>query len=185
MGFIAVIDTETNWQDEVMSVGVAVADAEILEPVAFRYYILEPEIRIGGMYTGALHLVTEQDTIRCSRREAMKDLNAWLETMGAEKLFAYNARFDFAHLPELRRFVWYDIMRIAAYRQYNRCIPQDAPCCSTGRLKRHYGVEPITQLLTADPGYAETHNALFDAVDELRIMRLLQLPIAQYEHARI
>lgn len=47
-------------------------------------------------------------------------------------------------------------------------------------MKRHYGVESMLRLLSGDNACQETHNALFDAMDELEIMRL-----PDPEHSRI
>ena len=58
-------------------------------------------------------------------------------------------------------------MRLAAYRQHNPRIPATAELCSTGRLKRGYGVEDMLRLLSGNRGYRESHNALLDALDEL------------------
>ena len=96
-------------------------------------------------------------------------------------IFAYNACFDWNHLRELRHFDWYDIMRLAAYRQHNPKIPANADCCSTGRLKRGYGVEPILRLLSNNHTYHETHDALYDALDELEIIRLLNYDLTYYQ----
>lgn len=38
MGRFAVIDTETTWGDEVMSIGTVVADSETFEVIDQRYY---------------------------------------------------------------------------------------------------------------------------------------------------
>ena len=97
-----------------------------------------------------------------------------------EDIFAYNAHFDYNHLPELKDFIWRDIMRIAAYKQFNPSIPDDAECCSTGRLKSNYGVESMMQLLMGNERYFERHNAAFDAKDELLIMQMLGYPMEQY-----
>lgn len=172
MAMIAVIDTETNWHDQVMSIGTVIAREEDLCPVEQHYHVLLPEYEIGGMYDGALCL-DSPDTVLCSRTEALSFLRERLRIHGVQRLFAYNASFDRNHLPELRHFEWYDIMRIAAYRQTNPAIPATADCCSTGRLKRGYGVEPMLRLLSGKGSYQETHNALDDALDELQIMRLL------------
>ena len=86
--------------------------------------------------------------------------------------------------PLLRK-EFFDIMRIAAYRQFNKYIPANAPCCKTGRLKGGYGVEPIMHMLTGDNGYSESHNAVNDACDELKIVELLALPLDVYECARL
>ena len=182
MGNFAVIDTETNWENRVMSLGIVVA-GEDFSPVDKRYYILDPECRVGGMYDSVMDLARPDGV--CTRRKALKELRLWLLGLGVQKLFAYNARFDRNHLPELGDFCWFDIMRIAAYRQHNPAIPADALCCSTGRLKSRYGVEPITRMLSGDPGYRETHNALLDARDELAIMRMLGLSPEDYQCAGI
>lgn len=184
MKTFAVIDTETNWYNEVMSIGVAVADAYTYELIDSRYYILTPECLAGGMYSLALPLMHEE-VEPCSRADALGDLIDFLNENGVQSIFAYNAQFDYGHLGELADFMWFDIMKIAAYRQYNYKIPFAAECCKTGRLKRNYGVEPIIRMLSGDYSYCETHNALYDAIDELTIMKLLNLPFDTYNLAAI
>ena len=150
MDKFVVIDTETTWTDKVMSVGIVVADACDMRPVETKYYVLYPEYTFGGMYSYALgHKRAGKPTV-CSRQDAMQDI----------------ARI-------CSDFQWYDIMRLAAYVQYNPMIPHGAPLFSTGRLKSGYGVQSMLRILSGDNGYFETHNALLDALDELTIMRLL------------
>jgi hypothetical protein len=180
MGYFAVIDTETNWADQVMSIGVVVAHSVTFEAVEARYYILPREAEVGGMYYEALFLDTPVKPRTCTRKKALGELRAWLSGYEVRDIFAYNASFDRNHLPELREFVWHDIMRLAAYRQTNPKIPADAELCSTGRLKRGYGVEPMLRLLSGERGYHETHNAIWDALDELKIMKLLAYPLEKY-----
>ena len=100
-------------------------------------------------------------------------------------MFAYNAAFDYRHLPELSHLSWYDIMKVAAYRQHNPRIPHCAECYGTGRLKRGYGVESVYRMLSEDLEYCEMHNALTDAMDELIIMRMLNHELGKYALARI
>ena len=180
MRYFAVIDTETNWADQVMSIGTVIADADTFQPVAAKYHILPVFCEIGGMYYDALFLDTPVKPILCTRREAMNDLLRWFVQYDVTSIFAYNANFDRNHLPELKQLKWHDIMRLAAYRQHNSKIPRTADLCSTGRLKRGYGVEPMLQLLSGNCGYCETHNALYDAMDELEIMRLLEHSLEDY-----
>ena len=180
MGKFAVIDTETNWADQVMSIGCCIADADSFAPIEAKYFILPIECQIGGMYESTLFLETPVQPILCTRAEAISDLREWFGRHGVSMVFAYNACFDRNHLPELGDFDWHDIMRLAAYRQYNPKIPGYADCCSTGRLKRGYGVEPMLRLLSGNGTYSETHNAYFDAMEELQIMRLLGHPLACY-----
>lgn len=168
----AVIDTETNWADQVMSIGTVIAD-EHFQAVEARYHILTPEYTVGGMYYDVLEMDMPLPPIVCSRMEAMEELLLWFREQGVWDVYAYNAAFDKNHLPEFSRLRWHDIMRLAAYRQTNPKIPRGAECFSTGRLKRGYGVEAMLRLLSGKRGYCETHNALYDALDELEIMRLL------------
>lgn len=182
---IAVIDTETNWNDQVMSIGVVIADASTYEKVSDIYYIFNEESRVGGMFSDVLMKVKKGKIKKASRKEAMSEVIDFLNNNNVKKLFAYNASFDKSHLKELDGFSWYDIMRIAAYKQYNDKIPKDADCFKTGKLKRNYGVEPITRMLSGDDSYYEVHNALLDANDELNIMRLLGKDISTYDEAEL
>lgn len=180
MGRFAVIDTETNWADQVMSIGTVIADTDTFRPIDVKYHILPLECQIGGMYEATLYLETPVKPILCTRAEAVADLRGWFGRCGVRSIFAYNACFDRNHLPELRDYDWYDIMRLAAYRQHNPRIPANAECCSTGRLKRGYGVEPMLRLLSGNRNYRETHNACFDALEELEILRLLGHALKKY-----
>ena len=50
MGKFAVIDTETNWADQVMSIGTVIANSDTFQPMEMKYHILPKECRSGGMY---------------------------------------------------------------------------------------------------------------------------------------
>ncbi len=180
MGSFAVIDTETNWNDQVMSIGTVIADEDTFQLMDARYHILTPEYLIGGMYEDTLFADSKLQPIICSRKEMLDDLQSLFCGHQVRSLFAYNACFDRNHLPELRSYDWYDIMRLAAYKQYNHRIPECADCCATGRLKRGYGVEPMLRLLSGRTSYHETHNALYDAMDELEIIKLLGYRLTDY-----
>lgn len=181
MNNFAVLDCETTWADSVMSVGTVIADSETFEPIDKRYHILVPFKDHGGMYSHALYTDTVKPDIECSREQALNDLKSFLAAHGVGSIFAYNAAFDYRHLPELSRYNWFDIMKLAAYRQHNHKIPHYAECHSTGRLKRGYGVESIYRMLSGDRFYNESHNAVIDAIDELQIMRLLNHGLGSYE----
>ena len=181
---IAVIDTETNWHDQVMSLGVAVADATTFKCLGKRYYVFNPEYRVGGMYDSVMGKC-DTKPVTCSRSQALRDLDSFFAGEGVTQIYAYNGRFDLGHLPEMAKYEWFDIMRLAAYRQYNTAIPADAVCCKSGRLKSGYGVEPIMRMLSGNSRYYEVHNAVADACDELKIMELLGLPLREYECGKI
>ena len=136
----AVIDTETNFQDQVMSIGIVLADAHTFQPIVSRYYILPEEAAVSGMYSDALNLAEAEITKHCNRREATQEIVALLRQYGLPRIFAYNASFDKNHLYELASFTWCDIMWMSAYKQFNPSIPDDAEINKSGRLKRGYGV---------------------------------------------
>ena len=175
---LAVIDTETNWKDEVMSIGVLIARTKNFKRTDSRYYILPRAESVGGMYSGSMR-ITSHEILTKHRPDAIDDLKYLLNSNGVDDLFAYNASFDKRHLPELSDFCWHDIMKVAAYKQHNPHIPDHLPCCGTGRLKRGYGVERMLHILGVDD-YCETHNAVIDARDELKIMELLGYDIDFY-----
>ena len=180
----AVIDTETNWNNEAMSIDIVIADGGTKERIASKYYIITPEYRVGGMFSSELR-PSEKETRITDRKQALRELNQWMDSYQVQKLFAYNASFDKKHLPEYASYQWYDIMRLAAYQQYNKAIPASADCYKTGRLKRGYGVEDILKMLSRNNRYRETHNAVTDAEDELKIMKLLGYEISEYDIALI
>ncbi len=180
MGYFAVIDTETNWADQVMSIGTVIADDTSFAIIDSKYHILPLECQVGGMYYDTLFIPTPVEPIVCTRSEALNDLCGWFRAFAVTSVFAYNACFDRNHLPELKGYQWHDIMRLAAYRQHNPKIPANADLCSTGRLKRGYGVEAMLKLLAGSQSYQETHNAWWDAQEELKIMQLLGHPLQAY-----
>ncbi|MCR5419725.1 MAG: 3'-5' exoribonuclease [Lachnospiraceae bacterium] len=182
---IAVIDTETTWGDEVMSIGMVIADGTDFSPIELKYYVIDPVYKAGGLYSYEMFKYFKKKAQITTRAKALKELDGWLKNHGVKQVYAYNASFDKGHLKEFSSYEWYDIMRIAAYKQYNPFITEDADCCKTGRLKRAYGVEPMTRLISGNHRYLETHNALQDALDELDIMRMLGLPVNAYGVARL
>lgn len=178
--YFAVIDAETTWNDEVMSIGIVIADLVSFAPVDKKYYILTPECNFGGMYSYVMFVKGIKVDLKSSRLAVLKNLIDTLQAYHVKSIFAYNASFDYKHLPELQKYMWSDIMKLAAYKQYNKKIPETAECCGTGRLKRNYGVEPIMRMLSGKKTYREIHNAVCDAVDELEIMKLLGYSIDEY-----
>lgn len=181
----AVIDTETNYSNELMSIGIVVADSDTFEKIDEYYGIYDPAYKAYSMFGYVLRYKDVKIDKVASRNVISEDIVAFLEKHGVKKIFAYNAKFDYGHLRELQDYDWYDIMRLAAYKQYNSKITEDFDCCKTGRLKKHYGVEDIYRLLSGNYGYCEVHNALTDARDELEIMRYLGKSVEEYEVARV
>lgn len=181
----AVIDTETTWTNDVMSIGVVLGDDKTLKPVDGAYFLISPYYKQPAMYERQLFINNIEPTATGSRREIMKKLCDFLDGNGIERILAYNACFDKTHLPELGKYKWSDIMLFAGYKQYNHKIPECAECSKTGRLKKGYGVETIYRLLSSKCSYHETHNGYFDALDELKIVEMLGYPIEKYDEVLI
>lgn len=177
----AIIDTETNFNNEIMSIGLIIVNPNSMDILDKTYLIITPEYKIGGIFSDAL-LYGNQilDEILYSHKTAMQIITEQLKKYQVEDIFAYNASFDYNLLPELQVYKWFDIMKIAAYKQFNNKIPQNVECCKSGRIRKGYGVEPMMHLLT-NGDYHETHNALHDAIDELEIMKLIDQPIHTYK----
>ena len=53
---IAVIDTETNWKNVAMSVGIVIAEEGQYTALDNTYIIIEEAAKVGGMYSYALNL---------------------------------------------------------------------------------------------------------------------------------
>lgn len=174
----AVIDTETNWDNDVMSIGIVIAEDGQFEAIDSKYIIFDEAARIGGMYTYAM-LIKGQNPELLKKKKAIETIKDFLDSHGVRALFAYNASFDARCLSELNEYYWHDILKLAAYKQHNPSIPASAQCCRTGRLKSGYKVEDILCMFGEDD-YTELHNALTDAMDELRIMNYLKHSIKNY-----
>ncbi|MGN1062187.1 MAG: CFI-box-CTERM domain-containing protein, partial [Candidatus Scatosoma sp.] len=163
----AIIDTETNWDNRVMSIGVVIFDGDTFSSEAQKYYIITPEYKRGGIYQSALHIVTEEKV--CDRSTAVEEIKSLFQQYHIQCIFAYNAASDCILLPEFSGLKWYDVMKVAAYRQFNKTLPQDALYCTMGRLKSNYGLEALLRLQNG--AYQEKHNAMTDALDTLTLMR--------------
>ena len=181
----AVIDTETTWSDDVMSIGVVIADSQTLTVISAGYYLITPECNNGGMYSDRLHIKEADITFTGSRSAVLNKIRKQFQDNGVNRIMAYNANFDYNHLPELVDYTWCDIMKLASNKQYNSKIPSEIECYKNGRMKKGYGVENILRMLLGNPEYNETHNAFIDAIDELKIIQLLGVSINVYDNAKI
>lgn len=185
MNKFAVLDTETNWYDQVMSIGIVICNENTFDIIDKLYYIFTPEYLVGGMFSHVLLCDGVEVTKKDKRSVIMKEIVTYFDDNGVDKIFAYNASFDLYHLPELKKYKWYDILKIASYKKYNLFIDKDADCYTSGRVKFGCGVEAMYRMLTGKWGYYEVHNGLRDSIDELEIMKELGYPISFYEVASV
>ncbi|MCL1830017.1 MAG: hypothetical protein FWG21_01150 [Oscillospiraceae bacterium] len=178
---IAVLDIETTWYDDVMSIGIVIGDMNTFDYNDSRYFLIEPFIDHKAKYHDEIYLEGIVPDLTDTRENVIREIIDYLKSREVTMVFAYNASFDLAHLPELSHFEWYDIMAIAANKNHNSKIPHYYETYSTGRLKRRYSAEDIYRLLSGDKQYKESHNALLDTVDELKMMRMLGIKATDYK----
>ncbi|MHA0290599.1 hypothetical protein [Mesomycoplasma ovipneumoniae] len=182
---IVVIDVETNYENEVFSVGVVIADSTDFQWFDKAYWIIENNWKVGGMYARNIWVplpleFREEINVVKTRQEMIAQLIHFLKFYEVKNWFSYTT-FDFRHLPELHKsFEHNDISIFAKSKQFNKHIPLNAKLTKNGDLKRGWNAQDIYRLLTKDKCYIETHNALLDAMDELRIMELLDLDIETF-----
>ena len=88
MDYFAVIDTETNWNNEVMSIGVVIAEKDTFKKVDDLYFIFDPEYKIGGMFSMVLPVKgrTPKDLL-FTRKIAMEKFKEAFDASLWEELF--------------------------------------------------------------------------------------------------
>ncbi|MBO4680042.1 MAG: helix-turn-helix domain-containing protein, partial [Lachnospiraceae bacterium] len=182
---IAVIDTEINRRDEVMSIGIVIGDATTFEPLEEKYFIIEPEHAYGGDNSKFLRINEYVNVDNYSRKNAINTIKNLLKADNIRSIFAYNATSEYECLAELSSYNWYDIMQVAAFRQYNHAITDDDECHESGRLKRDFDVASMINRLSGDNTCTAARNAVYDARDELKVMKLLKRPIGDYRFTRV
>ncbi|MFR0860235.1 MAG: hypothetical protein ACLSIR_11335, partial [Christensenellales bacterium] len=105
MDYFAVIDTETNWNNEVMSIGVVIAEKDTFKKVDDLYFIFDPEYKIGGMFSMVLPVKGRAPKdILFTRKIAMEKFKEAFEKYGVKDLYGYNGSFDKNLLSELASY---------------------------------------------------------------------------------
>lgn len=181
--YFAVVDTEANFQNELMSVGMLIVQKKDLAVKEEYYAMITPACNKAAMYSSSLKYQSEVgehwNQLITNEKAAMRAILKVLQERHIRVVFAFSAGFDQKMLPVLHDFIWCDIMDIALYKQHNSRLPVKASFYGTGRLKRGGSVEGLLRMMD-NPRYQETHNALQDAKDELRIMELIGKPVEEY-----
>ena len=181
--YFAVVDTEANFQNELMSVGMLIVRKKDLAITEEYYAMITPACNKAAMFSSSLKYQPEAgehwNQLITNEKAAVQAVLKVLRDRQICAVFAFGAGFDRKMLPALHDFSWCDIMDIAVYKQYNPHLPVSAPFYGTGRLKRGGSVEGLLRMMDS-PRYQETHNALQDAKDELKLIQLIGRPIEQY-----
>ena len=184
----AVIDIETTYDNRLLSVGVIISNDMDFEPKSMYYYILNEGVPApyGDVVRHPrLKNYPEIKTQILSEEKFHKEIIEIMEGYQINRVLAYNAGFDRARLPSLQGKDWSDIISKSAYKQSNPTLTEDMDFFKTGKLRKGYGVEPIYRLLSGKHNYMETHNAILDCIDELKIVQLLGYKISEYTTMKI
>ncbi len=202
---VAVIDVETTWRNEVMSIGAVIVDTQdkyrILEVA---YWLVSPFCYQPAMFSGAidlslakgrsffyqkgvriLDLVTETED---SFENCIEGLQKFLDRYDVSSCFAYNGHFDKRHLLDLDGVSWFDLVVPFTSLDLNPFLSSQVfpdYCLGGGkaglRLVRDFSFSDIMRHI---PGckrnYHETHNGCIDAFDEAMAMQLINLPRDEY-----
>ena len=74
----AVIDTETNWRDEVMSIGIVISDDKEFSSLGTKYMVINEAARVGGMFSRELY-IDGQKVERGKRENVIKSVINYLK----------------------------------------------------------------------------------------------------------
>ena len=97
MDYFAVIDTETNWNNEVMSIGAVIAEKDTFKKVDDLYFIFDPEYKIGGMFSMVLPVKGgEHKDILFTRKIAMEKFKEAFDASLWEELFCKKENAKYA-----------------------------------------------------------------------------------------
>ena len=75
-------------------------------------------------------------------------------------------------------------MKVAAYKQYNYKLPDNLMFNDQGRLLYNFNIKNLMEILTKTYFYY-TYHALYDVLDEAKMMKLLNLNINVYDCAKM
>jgi len=88
--YFAVIDTETNWSNQVMSIGLVIANNETFSIVEKKYYIITPECNEGGMYSSVLSVKGQKEDLKGPRKDVLQAVESTLSLYNVDSIYAYN-----------------------------------------------------------------------------------------------
>lgn len=201
---VAVIDVETTWRDEVMSIGAVIVDTQdkyrILE---IAYWLVTPFCYQPAMFSRAIDLsmvkersffykkgnrvldsVTEKED---SFEKCIAGLQALLDCHDVSSCFAYNGHFDKRHLLDIDGVAWFDLVvpftsyDLNPYISSQKIPPENLGVGKAGlRLVKEYSFFNIMRYIPGCKRYYETHNGCVDAFEEAMAMQMMKLPRDEY-----
>lgn len=182
----AVIDIETNHLRNVISIGVVIGNSIDFSVIDQNYWVIENNLKDYGMFNDRIAISSPHYAMNYVEvyEQAIEKLIEFLNSYNVKDWFSYT-KFDYNILTELRKnFNYYDISIIAKNIHFNDSLSKNADTNVDGSLRKGYGVEQIYRQLSRDRNYQEEHNALLDAIDELKIMRMLELSYKAFKVKR-
>ncbi len=180
---IAIISVKTNSMGHAIAIGVAVIDANQWQLQQAQYYIISDELLCYYTYDN-IYLSHVYKSYFGKLGDVENHIRKTLTKYQITNIYAYNAQFVCKTCPGLHMYYWYDIMKIAAYKQYNSYLPSNIDYLDNGRIKYKYNIPHIMEYLNISY-FRYVDHALYDVLDELRIMKTLNININTYDIAHV
>ena len=180
--YVAIIDTKTNYLGNAISIGVAIVNAQF-EIQQAQYYLIPEELMNEHASKDDYDIVHVYKTYYGRLFDCQNHIRTILNQYNITNIYAYNAFYVKQTLPEMNNYNWFDVARIATYKQYNHKIPINTKCDENGQLLR-YTLSNVMELMT-NGYYRYVNHALYNALDIIQLMKYIGLSIDKYEHAKL
>lgn len=182
LDFFAIIDTKTNYYGNAISIGVVVVNSHF-EIQQAQYYLIPEELIHDHNHKDDFDIIHVYKTYFGRLFDCENHIRTLMNQYNITNIYAYNAFYVKKSLPEMNNYNWFDIAKVATYKQYNHELPLDADYDENGQLLR-YAMKNVIELMMKTY-YKCVNHALYNALDELKIMKLIGLPIEKYSHTKI
>lgn len=184
LDIIAIIDAKLNFIDEIISIGIAIVDAKTFEIKTAEYFLVPEELIIDGFNNGNITIAHTYQTYFGAHKDIENHIRKLLNQYNITNIYTFNGKFIYSKLTGLQKYHWYDIMKVAAYKQYNYKLPDNLMFNDQGRLLYKCNIKDLMEILTKTYFYY-TNHALYDVLDETKMMKLLDLNINVYDCAKM
>ena len=181
---IAIIDAKLNFIDEIISIGIAIVDAKTFKVKTAEYFLVPEELIIDGFNNDNITIAHTYQTYFGAHKDIENHIRKLLNQYNITNIYTFNGKFIYRKLAGLQKYHWYDIIKVAAYKQYNYKLPDNLMFNDQGRLLYKCNIKDLMEILTKTYFYY-TNHALYDTLDIARMMSLIDLPIEQYGFSKI
>ena len=181
---IAILDAKTNFIDNIISIGVSIVNAKTFEVKTAEYFLIPEELIVDGLNNNNVNIHHIYKTYFGAQKDVENHIRKLLNQYGITNIYTFNGKFIYKQLTGLQNYHWYDIIKVAAHKQYNYKLPDNLMFNDQGRLLYKCNIKDLMEILTKTYFYY-TNHALYDTLDIARIMKIVDLNINVYDCAKI